>query len=197
MSPAQLSDRLSALARQLPRKIQADLTVAALTAEAEAKKNATTTLHVRSGRLRNSIRGLVVPAEKGTFELRLSAGSKADRDPGGPADVVYARIHELGGRVVPVRKQWLAIPLPPARTPAGVARYATARDAPGLRFLKSKRGNLLLVAKDGTPWYVLRKQVDIPARPYLYPALVDAGQRLAARLERSLQEAAEGFGGAQ
>lgn len=85
-----------------------------------------------------------------------------------------------------MRRKWLAIPLPIAKTAAGVSRYQTPRDVPGLRFMLSKRGNALLVDKTGVPWYVLRKSVTIPKRPYLLPALLKAGSRLQSQLMRDV-----------
>lgn len=183
MTPEQFADRLSASARALMVGLRKDVATAALRAEARAKRNATVILHVRSGRLRASIRSLVEPSTEGGLDLKLSAGGGRE---GGSSEVVYARIHELGGTIRPVRRKWLAIPLPPARTAAGVSRYKTPRDVPGLHFVTSKRGNLLLVKPDGQPWFVLRKDVDIPARPYLRPALEEASAELVPRLAGTL-----------
>lgn len=182
MTPEQFADRLSASARALMVGLRKDVATAALRAEARAKRNATTILHVRSGRLRASIRSLVEPSPDG-LDLKLSAGGGRE---GGSSEVIYARIHELGGTIRPVKRKWLAIPLPPARTAAGVARYKTPLDVPDLHFVTSKRGNLLLVKPDGEPWYVLRKRVDIPARPYLRPALEEASAELVPRLAGTL-----------
>lgn len=183
MTPAQFADQLSASARALTVALRKDIATAALRAEARAKRNATTILRVRSGRLRASIRSLVEPGKDGGLDLKLSAGGGRE---GGSTEVVYARIHELGGTIRPVKRKFLAIPLPIARTPAGVSRYKTPRDVPDLHVAQSKRGNLLLVKPDGTPWYVLRKRVDIPARPYLRPALEEASAALVPRLADTL-----------
>ena len=74
MTPAQFADQLSASARALTVALRKDLATAALRAEAGAKRNATTILRVRSGRLRASIRSLVEPGRDGGLDLKLSAG---------------------------------------------------------------------------------------------------------------------------
>lgn len=161
LTPAALQERLAKLAETLPRQIAEVLTVGGLQAEAEAKKNATAILHVRSGRLRRSIHTEVTATSDGA-QMALRAG--------GDKEVVYARIHEVGGTIVPKNGKFLAIPLAPALTGAGVSRYPSPRDVPGLSF----RGNPargVLVDKAGTPWYALVKRVTIPARPYLGPAI--------------------------
>lgn len=174
---------LEAGARQLAADLRRELVAAALVAEAEAKQNATTTLNVRSGRLRRSIQGFVEDSPEGPV-LKLRAG-------GGAQDVKYARIHELGGIVRAKNGPFLAIPLGPAKTAAGVARYATARDMPGLALAQSKDGQYMLVkGATGEAAFLLRQQVTIPARPYLRPALDIAMDRLRSRLGATVAAAA-------
>ena len=175
--------RLKRAGKELVATIRKRLYEAALTAEAEGKRNATTTLHARTGRLRASIASRVEAGPGDALDLKLRAGGGNN----GP-DVPYAAIHEYGGIIRPVRRKWLAIPLPIARTAAGVSRYQTPRDVPGLRFMLSKRGNALLVDKKGVPWYVLKKSVTIPKRPYLLPALLKAGDRLQKQLMRDVPD---------
>lgn len=86
----------------------------------------------------------------------------------------YARVHigTEGQRIVikPVSAKMLAIPLNAAKTAAGVARYKSPRDVPGLHLIKSKAGNLLLVKTIGKgkgkiiPMFVLKSMVTVPAR---------------------------------
>lgn len=172
--------RLKNAGKELVSTIRKRLYEAALTAEAEGKRNATTILHARTGRLRASIAGRVQEGPGDALDIVLRAGATTG------ADLPYAAIHEYGGVIRPVRRKWLAIPLPIAKTAAGVSRYQTPRDVPGLRFMLSKRGNALLVDKTGVPWYVLRKSVTIPKRPYLLPALLKAGSRLQNQLMRDV-----------
>ena len=58
----------------------------------------------------------------------------------------YAAIHEFGGIVKAKTSKYLAIPLGPAKTPAGVAKFSSPRQAPvKLQFIQTKKGNKLLV----------------------------------------------------
>lgn len=177
---------------RLHARLQKEITTSGLRMERAAKANLTgTVLNVRTGRLRRSIRS-EVKQEEGGWELALRAGGD------GAADVKYARIHELGGVIRPTQSRFLAIPVGPALTPSGVARYASPRDVPvPLAFVQSLKGQPLLVEaggkkKAGRVWYVLRKSVTIPARPYLAPAMKAEEPVLAARLEQILKDALEG-----
>lgn len=124
-------------------------------------------LHQRSGRLAKAwtVRG---GAEVNVTETAVgAAGSIGTNNP-------YARIQEEGGTVKPVSAQMLAIPLGPAKTAAGVSRFSSPRQVPGLFMIKSRAGNLLLVKAAGRgaleAWYVLKTQVRIPASRYLTKA---------------------------
>ena len=99
-------------------------------------------LHVRSGRLWRSIHKTVeVKGRNITAEI----GS----------NLVYARIHELGGEIRPVRAEYLVFPI---RTTSMV---------------KVTRGKFAgqIKAKRGITGWVKTKLVIISARPYLTPAL--------------------------
>jgi hypothetical protein len=142
-----------------------------LKAEARAKLNATGGAgpRVRTGRLRASIRYAVRPGAS-HIDVALSAGSGRAGKP-----VKYARLQERGGTINAKPGRYLRIPLPPAKTGAGVDRYGgPLREIARGKFtvIKSRAGNLLLIdIASGTPWYLLRKSVTIPARPYLRPAI--------------------------
>lgn len=187
MTPADLSARLDLLARTLPDQLRRALTVAALDAEAQAKQNATSKLNVRTGRLRASIRGTVEQDGGGGFSIVLRAGT-----PDGGA-VPYARIQEEGGTIRPKKSRFLKIPVGPALTRAGVPRLPPRRGAggDGLRFVPRGAGGVL-VAPDGQVWFVLKRSVTIPARPYLRPALEAVQPRLADDLVRLVRRAVEG-----
>lgn len=92
--------------------------------------------------------------------------------------VKYARIHEEGGVVRPVRSQFLAIPLEAAKTAAGVSRAVSPRDfkdtfvrkgiiwqklAPGARAPRGASSNLADRAQI-VPLFLLRRQVKIEPR---------------------------------
>lgn len=85
----------------------------------------------------------------------------------GPA-MVYAGVHITGAIIRPKRGQYLAVPLAAAQTAAGVPRF-TPRQVPGAFFIRSKRGNLLLVRRVAgglQPLFVMKRQVRIPRRDY-------------------------------
>jgi len=185
-----LTDRLQATQRALQSGLKKEITRAALLGERAAKLLLTgQSLQVRSGRLRASVQS-AVKEEQGEWLLSLRAG-------GGERDVRYASIHEKGGVIRPVNGKYLAIPLPIARTAAGVSRYKSPRDVPiKLAFSQSRTGQPLLVESGGKnagrPWYVLRRQVVMPARPYLAPALRQVEPVLAERLEMLYVRTIEG-----
>ena len=167
------------LAEAVPGAVRRTLALLAARGEAVAKANATTVLHVRSGRLRASI-GSEVEATPTGHDLIYRAGAQTGR-----GSVSYARLQELGGTVRPVSARYLAIPVGPAKTPAGVSRWASPRDAGfPLRFVPTRSGGLLVrdtgkgKARRSVVYYVLRASVTIPARPYLRPAAEAAAQAL-------------------
>lgn len=182
MTREQFGTTIRTLADRLPVEIGRVMSRAALRSEGAAKRNATTTLSARSGRLRSSIMAVVTTGST-DFTLTLSAGARQG------ANVRYAKIHEVGGVVRPIKAKYLAIPVGPARTAAGVSRYASPRDAPvELRFVQSLKGQPLLVEQRGKKgrvivWYVLRRSVTIPARPYLQPALIEGTNPVPAELD--------------
>ena len=140
----------------------------------------------RSGALRNSIRHTVDKGPTGP-EMSLSAGGRF-----GGNDVRYARIHELGGTIRPKRAKSLAIPLPAARTGAGVSGRPGPRDVPGLRFVPtpgSPRVVAVLVNESNQVMFYLHKSVTIPARPYLKPSMDQAVQGFRARLGSAMARA--------
>ncbi len=94
--------------------------------------------------------------------------------------VPYARIHELGGVIVPKRARALAVPI-------GAAGRAAARSARGsIRsldlILVRRRGKPpLLARKTGErlqPLFVLLSSVTLPPRPYMVPGLQAARLRV-------------------
>ena len=185
-----LGERLAAVQARLQSTLTKEVTKTALLSERAAKLLLTgVSLNVRSGRLRGSVQS-EVKTESDGWQLALRAG-------GGARDVRYAAIHEYGGTIRPINGKYLAIPLPIARTAAGVSRYKSPRDMGNkLRFAMSQSGQPMLVEAKGPnagrPWYVLRRSVTMPARPYLRPALNEQGAALEARLEAAMKRAIEG-----
>lgn len=87
--------------------------------------------------------------------------------------VKYARLHEEGGVVRPVRAKFLAIPLPAAQTAAGVSRAVSPRDfkdtfiAKGVIFQRQGRKPSKKTAGAApriVPLFVLKRQVKIEPR---------------------------------
>ena len=130
-----------------------------------------TRLAVRSGRLRASVQAL-----KPTVKGMLIEG-------GATVGTVYARVHvgPKGQRTTirPKSAKYLTIPLPAARTRAGVAKGPARSDIWGDTFVaKSAKGNLIIFGKDRItkgkragelrkkihPLFLLLKSVTIPSR---------------------------------
>lgn len=87
------------------------------------------------------------------------------------AHAVYARIHEFGG-TIKAKKGSLTIPIHPLAVKAS-QQGVSARNIKGLSYVKTKRGGLLVKAKKKfmEVWYVLKKSVTMPKRPYFRPAM--------------------------
>lgn len=78
-----------------------------------------------------------------------------------------AAVHERGAVIRPRRAQFLTVPLPAALNPDGTPKKPSARDWEKTFVIESKKGNLLIVQRDGhnlIPLYVLKKEVRIPPR---------------------------------
>jgi len=134
----------------------------------------------RSGSLLRSMAGTAKTTASGVDVVLQSGGS------GSFGSVPYARIHEEGGTIRPKRAKMLAIPIhPQLKTAAGIGRVPGPRDVPDLTFVRSLKGAFLLVNKHtGEPWFLLKRQVTIKARPFLQPAL----ETTAGKAERVISE---------
>ncbi len=162
------------------------------TAERGAKLRVTggNPLNTRSGRLRASIRS-GVRGGHGTGARADLVGYLRAGGAGRKGHVKYARIHEKGGTIVPRNKQWLTIPMSPAKTAAGVAR-GSARSFRSLMFMPDSNNPeraYLVHAFSGALFFLLVKRVTIPARPYLRPSMEEASNRLPAALAPLLGQA--------
>lgn len=117
-----------------------------------AKRLSGAVLKEDTGRLKGSL------AHNETKDsLEISAG-------GGPEEVAYATIHHFGGVIRPKKKMALTIPFPggPADQPVPL-RAGDFEDtfvAKGIIFQKRKYQII--------PLFILKKAVEIPARPYMY-----------------------------
>ena len=176
--------------KALEALLRRELIRTGLEAQAGAMEKAGERLNVRSGFLRRSI-AFRVEGDAAAPELIVSAGGGR----GNRGELRYAAIQEYGGTVVPKKGQWLAIPVGPALTPAGVARFATARDVPDLRFIRLPGGGAILAkvkpGKKGQPsqltvYFDLRRSVTLRGRYYMLqgvkPAFDAFQPRLAAQV---------------
>ena len=176
MSPAEYHRTLQQAASRAVRVLRAELTATALDAERQGKELARARLRSRTGQLVRSIRGEVTEAGD-LLELRLSAGR--DRQ------LRYAAMQEYGGTIRPKRARWLTIPVGAALTPAGVPRYASAREAGQLRFVPIDGARALLVRdRRGRSdiLYVLRKRSTIREKSFMRDAFSAATRDLQDRL---------------
>lgn len=109
----------------------------------------------RTGELARSIAGRAYL--KGALVISIIGSGVFRRKP-----VKYARIQEKGGKVR-AKNKMLTIPLP------GV--QGRAANFPDAFIIKSKKGNVLLVERKGKkglkPLFVLKREIDIPARHWL------------------------------
>lgn len=86
-----------------------------------------------------------------------------------------AAIHEFGGTIRAKNGKYLAIPI-------GSLIGSPKNHALSVR--KTPAGNLLLVDASGTPQYLLKSSVEIPARPYLRPAWDENQSEIQAEVAR-------------
>lgn len=145
-------------------------------------------LNARTGRLRNSIAADVTQDGAGVT-LTVSAGASGQ--------LRYAKIHETGGTITPKRGKFLAIPVGPALTGAGVARYVSPRDVPDLVFISTRNGAAgVLVKKQGRKgnerlqvWFRLVRRVKIKPKGYMRRAQRAAVQAFPVVLAEQLKRA--------
>lgn len=184
----ELAERLAHLAQSGLRKVELRVIEGAIQdLEARAKVNIETRLEQRSRKLATSLRHELKETPDGVVGTVTAGGTWQG------LKVPYARLQEYGGTVVPVNGKYLTIPVGPALNAIGQAKYESARQAPGLQFVQSLKGQPLLVKlkkgpKGSAPtvevWYVLRTSVTLPARRYLRDAQASVLAELPERLAR-------------
>ena len=107
------------------------------------------------------------------------------------ADSRYARMHEEGGVIRPKRAKFLAIPLVPGLT--------SPRNQYGTFVFRASSGKLIIARRSPggglEPLYVLKKQVKIPDRPFLKPALEDNRARIEKMIARAYFKSMRGMFG--
>lgn len=188
-SLAQFAARVRRLADgELDRRIRPVVLASALEGERLARQRVGVVLHVRTGRLRNSIRGSVRTQGAAT-EIVLAAGGGRGGQP-----VRYAAIHEKGGTIRAKAGGLLRIPMPGMLTGAGVDRNpGSLRGDARFRFHRGQDGRMWLVhaglgGSTMGPAYRLVPQVTIPARPYLRPSIEEIRPKLRESLTRAMRE---------
>lgn len=170
-SAADVAARLRRLGTDgIRRVVEQAMVATALKGEQAAKDTVRAVTVTRTGNLYGSITGFVRAGDEGP-EAVIRAGGRA---PDGTW-LGYARTIEYGsdGPITPKRGRYLRIPLPAARTQAGVDRFGgpLRTMAPSLfRVIKAKTGKLyLLHIPSGKLWYRLVESVTIRPRPFLRP----------------------------
>lgn len=88
------------------------------------------------------------------------------------AGVPYARIHEFGGTILAKNKK-LTIPLPGNRKSDGTPKMTIQEVFSSKKAFVTPKGAVMLERGRGkpTPMFVFKDKVNIPARPYIRPAL--------------------------
>lgn len=98
-------------------------------------------------------------------EISEQSATRAAVDIG--TNLEYGAIHEFGGTIKPKTSRYLAIPV--GERTGSPLKYSD------LKVRKTGKGNLVLVDGSGGVQYVLKSSVEIPARPYLRPAIDEKG----------------------
>lgn len=172
----QLRERIEAYRKDLEGKVFGALTLVESSILQNLRSNSG--LHVRTGALLNSI-----GASKRVY--RDADGNVVGEI--GSQGIPYARIHEFGGTIVPKNARALTIPTEENRRPDGLPKYTiddlkrsgipifVAKGTLFAVFQRTRRtkGGMMGVGGMGqiTPMFLLRSSVNIPARPYLRPAI--------------------------
>lgn len=124
---------------------------------------------------------------KGTLGNSLTVVEKGLEVYVGPT-VIYGRIHEMGGTIVPKKAKALAIPLDSGG--ALPDSFASPRDRSDLH-IQIMNGKAFLCEPDGKPVFILLRSVKIPKRPYLAPALEKNQARIVKTFEKIVSDALE------
>lgn len=144
---------------------------ARLDMEEAAKRFMRERMNRRTGNLIGSLTSFVTE-EEGAVNVAVQAGGGAKTG----APVKYGKIQEEGGMVRPVNGKYLRIPLGPAKTQAGVDRYATPLRLTAPKeffFWENPRTGKKFLRKrsDGKIWYLLTEgPVTIPPHWFLRDA---------------------------
>lgn len=98
-------------------------------------------------------------------------------------NLAQAPIHEFGGTIQAKDSKYLAVPV-------GTRRGSPLKHS-DLRVRKTAGGNLVMVDEGGIVQYVLKKSVEIPARPYLRPAADENNAAIRQAMEKAFVQQIE------
>ena len=87
---------------------------------------------------------------------------------------IRAAIHQFGGVIRAKKGSFLSIPVTDAARQAGSPRNFPAE----LAVAQTLKGQFILVSKEGTTHYILKRQVVMPARPFLGASEADKAELL-------------------
>lgn len=147
-----------------------------------------TKLAVRSGDMRRRTRASKTVQKGDTLEGGVTFGVKYATTHVGPKGQV-TKIEPKGGGN-------LAIPVGPALTASGVARYSGPRDVPGLTFIPSHGGGNktgVMAKQDGNilvAYFVLVKSVEIPTRIHPEEIMKVRKAAMERRFDKAIQKGA-------
>lgn len=136
-----------------------------------------------------------------TGRLAASYGHEVRQDPHGVALMLgtirgeraaleYAAVQEYGATIRPKRAKALTIPLPAAKTAAGVVRggprdFLNTFTVPGKPFIFQRQGDRVVAL------FKFMEEVTVPARPALLPALNDVLPAMQEQLVQDVHDQVE------
>jgi len=167
-----LLEKLDQLTPEIKKTVGREILTATLLVEQSAKQNIARNFHGK---------GTLAASVKHRLE-KISGLSLAGVV---YSNLVYAAIHEFGGTIEPKNAKWLTIPF------EGVQGRAMAYQDPF--FARTLTGALVMFQKRGkdeaVPLFLLVKQVEIPARPWLNPALENNREAVVGIIGNAVKEA--------
>jgi len=169
-----LISKLDELPQDVYREMGYTILTVTLIVEAAAKE-----------KIHRNFKGIGTLAASVTHQILKVAGLAVTGVVG--TNLVYAAIHEFGGTITPKNADWLTIPFADVQ--------GRAKDYTNTFFAWSKNHNLILFQRTGKgeakPLFVLVKKTEIPARPYLNPALTENKELIVQRVGESLKRSLE------
>jgi len=162
---------------ELPRTIYKDLGYTILTMTLLVEEAA-------KARVKANFKGVGTLAASITHKIMKIAGLAVTGQVG--TNLAYAAIHEFGGTIEPKNAKWLTIPF------EGVKGRARDYQDTFFQWKKGAEGQSLILFQnvkggDPVPLFVLVKKAEVPARPYLNPALKENAQLITQRIGEAVK----------